>query len=141
MFQKLKNLIFKSQGLEYQAPPPDQEVAFMVMLDGQHIGTLELKQSRWYFSYSHFFKQQYEKAKSNPQKADFPAPLFGFPDVDKPYDSDILWPFFAGRIPGLKQPEVKEILEREHIDKDDLVALLTRFGKKTISNPFELNPA
>ncbi len=141
MFQKLKDLIFKSQGLEYQSPSPDQEVAFIVMLDGQHIGTLELVQGKWYFSYSHFFKQQYEKSKDRPQGASFLMPLFGFPDVYKRYESELLWPFFAGRIPGLKQPEVKEILEREHIDKNDLVALLTRFGKKTIANPFELTPA
>lgn len=141
MFQKLKDLIFKSQGLEYQAPPPDQEVAFVVMLDGQHVGTLELERGIWYFSYSHFFKLQYEKAKDSPQAESYLVPLFGFPDVDKKYESDVLWPFFAGRIPSLKQPEVKEILAREHIDQGDLVALLTRFGKRTIASPFELNPA
>jgi len=141
MFQKLKNLIYKSQGLEYQAPAPSQQVAFMVMFDGQHIGTLELDQGKWYFSYAHFFIQQCERAKTASSEASFLTPLFGFPDVYKRYESDLLWPFFAGRIPGLKQPDVKEILEREHIDKDDLVALLTRFGKRTIANPFELNPA
>lgn len=141
MFQKLKDLIYKSQGLEYQAPPPDQEVAFMVMLDGQHVGTLELIQGKWHFSYSCFFIQQHEKKSTDSKGSTFLTPLFGFPDVHKNYESELLWPFFTGRIPGLKQPEVKAILEREHIDKDDLVALLTRFGKKTIANPFELNPA
>ena len=42
------------------------------------------------------------------------------------------------RIPGLKQPAIKEILEKESIDKENEAALLVRFGRKTIANPYEL---
>lgn len=48
---------------------------------------------------------------------------------DKTYKSEELWPFFRIRIPGLEQPSVQEILERENIDKNDEVELLKRFGK------------
>ncbi|MFN0033843.1 MAG: HipA N-terminal domain-containing protein [Saprospiraceae bacterium] len=141
MLQKLKDLIFKSQGLDDVTTPSDKKMAFMVILNNKHVGTLELEEGKWYFSYSDFFKQDFYKSKSGEQKEHSLAPLFGFPDIEKAYESEILWPFFAGRIPGLKQPEVKEIIEREHIDKNDLAALLARFGKKTISNPFELTVA
>ena len=139
MLQKLKDLIFKSQGLENMSVSPDRKMTFMVMHDENHVGTLELENGKWYFSYSTFFKLSFQKSKSGEKKIPFlTAPLFGFPDVEKIYESDVLWSFFAGRIPGLKQPDVQAIIEREHIDKNDIAALLERFGKKTIASPFEL---
>jgi len=45
---------------------------------------------------------------------------------------------FASRIPSPEQAEVEEILKRENIEEDDAVSLLKRFGRKTITNPFEL---
>ncbi len=47
--------------------------------------------------------------------------------------------FFQTCIPGLKQPAVKEILDKENINVENEAALLKRFGKKTISNPYELD--
>jgi hypothetical protein len=52
-----------------------------------------------------------------------------------------LWQFFAMRIPSLEQPEIEEILEREHIEELNSIRLLERFGKRTIANPFELKLA
>lgn len=82
----------------------------------------------WYFEYSEEFKKN---------KDNFNL-IIGFPDINKRYQSEILWPFFNIRIPGLKQPKVKEILQKENINPEDSVQLLERFGKKSISNPFEL---
>jgi len=82
----------------------------------------------WYFEYSEEFKRNRDNYNL----------IIGFPDINKKYQSDILWPFFNIRIPGLKQPKVKEILQKENINPDDNVQLLERFGKKSISNPFEL---
>ena len=82
----------------------------------------------WYFEYSEEFKHN-----SNNYNL-----IIGFPDINKRYESDRLWPFFNIRIPGLKQPKVKEILIKENISPDDNVQLLERFGKRSISNPFEL---
>ena len=60
------------------------------------------------------------------------------PDLDKVYKKETLWPFFLVRIPGLKQPAIKEIIEKENIDSQNEAALLKRFGKHSISNPYEL---
>jgi len=48
---------------------------------------------------------------------------------------------YGSLIPGLKQPKIQEILEEENIDKNDEVALLYRFGRRTTSNPYILEPA
>ena len=42
------------------------------------------------------------------------------------------------RVPSLKQPLIREIVRVEGLDSRDEVQLLRRFGRKTISNPFEL---
>ena len=64
-----------------------------------------------------------------------------FPDVDKVYESKELWQFFVMRIPSPEQPVVEEIIKREHIQEDDAVVLLKRFGEYTIANPFRLRAA
>ena len=68
-------------------------------------------------------------------------PIVEFPDINKIYHSSELWQFFASRIPSLEQAEVEEILKREHIEEDDAVRLLKRFGERTITNPFYLKAA
>jgi len=40
----------------------------------------------------------------------------------------------------LKQPLVKEAVEKENIDSTNQVALLKRFGRRTITTSFELQP-
>jgi hypothetical protein len=57
---------------------------------------------------------------------------------DRTYESRKLWQFFASRIPSPARAEVVEILEREQIEEDDAVSLLKRFGRRTVTNPFEL---
>lgn len=93
------------------------------------IGSLLFKSGEWIFEYSEEFKNQNEI-----------QPLIDFPDKNKTYRSEELWPFFLSRIPGLSQPAVKELLRKENIDEDDEAALLKRFGRTSISNPFTLEP-
>lgn len=104
-----------------------------------HLGTLELNEATWSFEYSINYKQKFKKVQDSGSTEDFLLSLFAFPDIDKKYESQKLWPFFKARIPGLKQPEVQDIMESDKIESTDLVALLTRFGRKTIMNPFELH--
>ena len=85
------------------------------------VGTLSAADGLWKFEYSDEFRQQDEL-----------RPLVEFPDVDKDYESKELWQFFVMRIPSPEQPEVEEILKREHIKEDDAVSLLRRFGEHTI---------
>ncbi len=125
---KIKRFFSKeNEGLELHLP--DNETAtFYLMVDNIKIAILSCKKATWTFSYTNEFKS----------KADEYTLITGFPDINKSYESDHLWPFFNVRIPGLKQPFIQEIIKKEHIDQTNEVALLRRFGKKTIANPYEL---
>lgn len=105
-------------------------IKFVLSLNDLKIGLLsfDAENERWYFEYASEFKDN----------ADEYNLIVGFPNLDKRYESDELWPFFIVRIPGLKQPSVREILKKENIDPTNNVKLLERFGKRTISNPFSL---
>ncbi|HEV8719356.1 MAG TPA: HipA N-terminal domain-containing protein [Candidatus Binatia bacterium] len=107
--------------------PLDKKVRFILKYGDLLVGTLSVEAGVWKFEYS----EQYKQSKAF-------RPLVEFPDVDKIYESKELWQFFASRIPSPEQPEVDEILKREQISEDDSVALLKRFGTRTISNPFQL---
>ena len=131
MFEKAKKL-FKYlnqhlEGHEDLKTPKGVHAEFKLKYKSLIIGHLELNDGIWIFYYSKEFKEQDEL-----------RPIVQFPDKDKVYKNEELWPFFTIRIPGLNQPEIQNILESEDIDKTNEVALLQRFGKKTISNPYEL---
>ena len=100
---------------------------FSLKVDDLEIGQLESKDGMWVFRYSEEFRNQQHYRR-----------LTGFSDLHKEYRSEELWPFFKTRIPGLKQPMILEILERENIDKTNEVMLLKRFGKSTMTNPYIL---
>jgi HipA-like protein len=91
------------------------------------VGNLRAEDGWWNFSYSDEFRQ-----------SDSLRPLIEFPDVAKTYRSRRLWPFFLMRIPSMKQAAIQDVVEHEAIDVDDEIQLLKRFGKRTVSNPFEL---
>lgn len=100
---------------------------FRLIHGGRPFAILELKDGKWTFRYTEEF-----------HKAPRLRPLVGFPDTKKTYSSDELWPFFAMRIPSLKQEQVSRIVQQEDIDREDEVQLLRRFGRKSVANPFEL---
>lgn len=130
MIRKLINWFNKNEeGPEMQVHLPENEEAkFFLTVDNIRVGILQCENGEWYFKYTDDFKKNSNKYNR----------IIGFPDLDKTYKNDILWPFFQIRIPGLKQPAIQEILEEENIDETNEVALLKRFGQKTISNPYEL---
>ena len=111
--------------------PKEENATFVLMIDDIKVGTLHCEQGIWEFKYTEEFKKR--AAEYNLVK--------GFPDLEKVYKNETLWPFFRIRIPGLKQPAIQEIIKKENIDQENEVALLKRFGKKTISNPFLLLPS
>lgn len=104
-----------------------QRIEFRLTYKQTLVGVLTLQNLVWEWRYSDEFRAQ-----------DKLVPLIEFPDVNRVYSTDELWPFFATRAPSMKRPDVLQIIEREHIDKNDEVALLKRFGQRTITNPFEL---
>ncbi len=91
------------------------------------IGELRFDGTIWYFAYTKMFQNQ--------SSIDV---ITTFPDKNKEYKSEILWPFFQARIPSLKQPKVQEIIRQKGIKEDDIIALLKTFGFRSINNPFVL---
>lgn len=130
MLRKIKKWFSKSEEeTDVQVHlPKEEEAKFTLMVDDITVGILYCRKGEWFFKYADDFKMH----------ADEYNLITGFSDLNKVYQSETLWPFFQIRIPGLKQPAIKEILEKEKIDKDNEAALLKRFGHKTITNPYEL---
>lgn len=124
--QQMRRWLGRTSKIRPSEPSP-QRIEFQLMYKQMSIGILALQSSVWEWSYSDEFRAQ-EKL----------VPLIEFPDVNRTYRTEELWPFFATRAPSLKRPDILQIIEREHIDKNDEVALLKRFGQRTITNPFEL---
>ena len=107
--------------------PVEEYATFILKVDKIEVGTLHCENGVWEFKYS----QEFKKYKNY-------SLITGFPDLNKVYRENTLWPFFRIRIPGLKQPAVQEIIKKENINQENEVSLLKRFGQKTISNPYEL---
>lgn len=109
-------------------------IIFRLMYKKDEIGTLEFSNKSWTFIYSDWFKNQ-----SGIQ------PFANFPDVNREYVSEELPPFFESRLPGITQPQVEAFLrnqKNEQINEAETkVALLKKFGRLSITNPFELQPA
>lgn len=127
----LKALFGKSDEDQAMLLPDNENITFHLIIDNLTIGILTCQKGEWSFKYTDEYRNQAGEYKR----------IIGFPDLSKEYKSDTLWPFFRIRIPGLKQPAVQEILEKEHLDKENEALLLKRFGRKTVANPYLLEPA
>ncbi len=131
MLHKFKSWFSKNSYDEIEAPiqlPENFEAKFKLKVDSLSVGTLYCKNGEWTFKYDTEFinhKQEYNH-------------IVGFPDMNKTYQSEDLWPFFKVRIPGLKQPAIQEIIKSENIDVSNEAVLLKRFGQKSIANPYQL---
>lgn len=131
MIKKLINLFSKEEEHSFDVNK-SHSVVFILKVDDVELAKLRCSNGLWEFEYSDDFKKEYFKEYDR---------ITGFPDLNKTYKNESLWPFFLTRIPGLKQPAVKEIIEKEKIDSNDEAALLKRFGQHSISNPYKLIPA
>jgi len=125
----MKNLLSRLFGKEDHEFKIDQTQPsrFLLKIEGLLVGILFTEGGLWKFRYSKEFRQQDKYRR-----------LIGFSDLEKEYQSEDLWPFFKIRIPGLKQPMIQEILEKENIDKENEAQLLKRFGERTMTNPYVL---
>lgn len=110
--------------------PAHSRRSFELWYDELKVGRLEEEPNGWHFAYSEDFQEQ-----------DCVQTLADFPKKTKSYRFNELWPFFASRIPSLEQPKVQRQLREEKIDVADTGALLRRYGKRSISNPFVLRDA
>jgi len=128
-FQILKDRVGRWSGrATTQAAPSKVEAGFRLLLGERHVGSLSRFEGVWRFEYSEAWKQQKQF-----------RPIAQFPDVQKVYESHELWPFFALRIPSLKQEAFRQIVEHDRVDAKDEAEMLSRYGKRTASNPFELS--
>ncbi len=130
MISTLKKLLSRQDGREHLLTPQGEDADFLLQYDSLDVGRLWLRGGVWHFEYTSAFQSQ-----------DAVNPLVDFPHPDKHYESDTLWPFFAVRIPSTEQPGVQRVLAEEDLDSVNEAQLLKRFGKTTISNPFNLEPA
>lgn len=128
MIRYLKEIFEKSKDEGNVVLDPNKmNGKFTLKIDNLVIGYLSAKNGQWEFAYSEEFKNQDKYYR-----------IVGFSDINKVYKSDVLWPFFKIRIPGLKQPFVKEIIAKEKISDTNEFELLKRFGRNIISNPYIL---
>lgn len=103
-----------------------KEATFHLTLDNDVVGVLSFKDGAWMFKYS----DEYKENKL--------TPISGFPDVNKIYKSEELWPFFSSRIPSLARKNIQDKIKKKGLNENDYLELLSFFGKRTITNPFEL---
>lgn len=111
-------------------PQPSQVAEFRLFLGVLEVGRLRWDGTRWGFTYTQEFAEQ-----------DLYAPITDFPDMNRSYFSEDLWPFFALRIPSRTQEAVKRWLRDQNQTEIDDVSMLQRFGIRTATNPFILQPA
>ncbi len=121
---------FSKGNNELTITPKEETGNFVLWVDKIKLGILKHENGEWIFKYTDEFKKHKNEYNH----------IVGFPNLDKEYRRETLWPFFLIRIPGLKQPAVQEIIKKENINQKNEVELLKRFGRKTISNPYELVP-
>ena len=118
-----------SSGRGTEAIDRSTDAEFVLALGRLPMLILSHNSDGWTMRYTDAFKKQSRI-----------APLVPFPDVNKVYRSPELWPFFSVRIPSIARPEVERMVREEHLDYDDAAAMLRRFGRKSVADPYELRP-
>lgn len=64
-------------------------------------------------------------------------PIICFPDIDRVYRSDILFPIFSTRLPDKKRRDIDKILKKYNLDEYDSYTLLKRSGAKLPIDNYE----
>ena len=128
MFDKfLRYLRGVSSGRGTESVDRSNVTEFVLVLGSLPMLVLSRDSDGWTMRYTEAFRRQNRI-----------APLVPFPDVNKVYRSPVLWPFFSVRIPSISRPEVERTVREEQLDYDDVAAMLHRFGRKSVADPFEL---
>lgn len=130
MISTIKNMLFRQDGREHLRTPQNEDAEFLLKFHGMDVGRLSLHAGKWRFEYDEAFRNK-----------EGVSPIVDFPNLKKSYESNVLWPFFLVRIPGLGQPAIRRVIRDENLDRTNEAQLLKRFGKTTIVNPFTLIPA
>lgn len=95
------------------------------------MGHLSFDDGIWTFLYDQEYKRRPDL-----------RPIEGFDEVDRVYQSRVLFPFFAVRVPDTERGDVQRRLQRDRIRDPEPTDLLRLFGRRVVSSPgFELVPA
>jgi hypothetical protein len=122
MLKKFRNKFwFSGENNQFQFVD-DKDIGFRLYYAKDLVGNLSFVDGYWKFEYSDEFKIQ-----------DKISPLINFPQKEKIYQSSTLWPFFASRVPSNTQ-----LMLSGETQSNDLTSLLKKYGKRSITNPFEL---
>jgi hypothetical protein len=127
MFDKFMRMFRGVASGQGDADDRSTEAVFVLCMGELPMLLLSHEGGGWTLRYTDQFKQQNRV-----------APLVPFPDVNKVYASKEIWPFFAVRIPSIARPEIERTVRAEKLDYSDVAAMLSRFGKRSIADPFEL---
>lgn len=127
MNKLLRKIGWKVEGMDYKDNPTKAGAQFFLKYKSLLIGILKYHKEEWIFEYSEEFKND------NSIK-----PISDFPDINKTYRSQTLWPFFATRIPTINQSYHLKKIRKANADRNSSVDLLKIFGNETINNPFKL---
>lgn len=127
MLSWLNNFFKNEEREEGISCPKNAQAHFILKYKKLTIAYLSRLDDKWVFQYSDEFKNQHKI-----------SILLNFPAKDQKYEASCLWPFFAHRIPGLGQPQIQKIIKDEKLNPKNEIELLRRFGRRSITNPFEL---
>ena len=86
------------------------------------------KNSRYEFKYCEEIKEAMENGF---------VPLLCFPDLDKVYENERLFPIFSSRLPDKKRKNIQSILEKYGMETYDEYMLLKRSGARLPIDNFE----
>ncbi len=125
MFKNIS--VFNTDASSIDTSDKQEETTFTLLYNALAVGELSFNGEKWVFQYTKMFQTQ-----------DTIAPIPSFPEKSKIYISEELWPFFQARIPSIKQPKIRAIIEKENIKENDIIGLLKLFGARSINNPFVL---
>ena len=132
--RKVLQRLFRAEDRQDLATPSSEVARFLLQFDELEVGTLGLSEGVWEFRYTPQFRSQMAAEGGV-------HPLIDFPDVNRVYRSEELWPFFMARIPSISQPQILEEIQKKGLDKKNPVQLLRAFGERSIANPFLLRSA
>lgn len=128
MLKKIAKALWHTEGMNDRLTPDNFKGEFVLTYNKLVIGYLSINEGKWTFEYSEEFKRQNDV-----------LPLSNFPDKNTIYSSKELWPFFASRIPSAAQLEGRDLPVNKDAERNE-VNLLRKYGHKTITNPFTLQP-
>lgn len=125
-------------GIRRHQPSGEQPVVLRVFLaipnggsvPSRHlVGTLSSEGDKWTFRYDAQYAQ-----------SDRPA-ISAFPNKRSVYQSPVLWPFFAVRLPPLDREDVKRAVEERGLRDLDEIHLLGALSKRAVTSPYEFELA